>query len=467
MHIGRGVSRARTAVVLALFGCVTCATWIALVDLGRVFEPLTGVLVLAALAANVAATQWDDKFVVDGSFIPWMLAVAFLGPAPAFVVAILAELGTWALERYRLPALPVNLLASAGPSTVAGMVFAELAPADELRPAFFLLLAGVACIALFINALIVASLIPATRGGSFVPRLKPFAKFVPAMAITVGMTVAIAAMYAKAGMGGALFMLFGAFAFTYMARLVVTARDRASKHAALSWGVLSGLIRSLDLRDRRASRHAAAVAAFARDIAQATGFRERECELAHTAGLLHDIGRFGLSDRVMERGRSLTEQDWETIRRHPEIGADMLRDFGLYGPVAEIVRAHHERIDGRGYPDGLPADKIPELAKIVAVAEVYDTLTADDTYRTPVSSFEALNELRRVSGTQLDGRYVEALAALLAGRGVEYRHADRASFDEELDVERRISDAAGVASSSAGIDEAASSSAGIDEAAGQ
>jgi HD-GYP domain-containing protein (c-di-GMP phosphodiesterase class II) len=124
------------------------------------------------------------------------------------------------------------------------------------------------------------------------------------MMITVGMTVAIAAIYAKTGVGGALFILFGAFAFTYMVRLVVTARDRASQHSALSWGVLSGLIRSLDLRDRRASRHAATVAAFSRDIAQACGFKERECELAHTAGLLHDLGRFGLSDRVMERGRT-------------------------------------------------------------------------------------------------------------------------------------------------------------------
>lgn len=169
---------------------------------------------------------------------------------------------------------------------------------------------------------------------------------------------------------------------------------------------------------------------------------ERECELAHTAGLLHDIGRFGLSDRVMERGRTLTEQDWDTIRQHPAMGADMLRDLGVYGPVAEIVRAHHERLDGRGYPDGLAADEIPEIAKIVSVAEVYDTLTADDTYRTPVSSFEALTELRRVSGSQLEGRYVEALAELLAGRGIDYRHADRADFDEELDVERRITQAA-------------------------
>ena len=104
----------------------------------------------------------------------------------------------------------------------------------------------------------------------------------------------------------------------------------------------------------------------------------------------------------MERGTRLTEADWRGIRRHPDIGADLLRDIGVYGPVAEIVRCHHERVDGRGYPRGLEGDEIPEVAKIVAVAEVYDTLTAPDTYRTPMNSFEALRELRRVAGTQLD-----------------------------------------------------------------
>ena len=168
---------------------------------------------------------------------------------------------------------------------------------------------------------------------------------------------------------------------------------------------------------------------------------EEECELAHTAGLLHDIGHFALSDRVAERGRALTDEDWTAIQRHPVLGADMLKDLGMYGPVAEIVLAHHERIDGRGYPQGLSADQIPEIAKIIAVAEVYDTLTASDTYRTRMSSFEALNELNRVKGTQLEARYVDELSNLLSGEGVEYRHADAADFDTELAMERRIKEA--------------------------
>jgi putative nucleotidyltransferase with HDIG domain len=257
------------------------------------------------------------------------------------------------------------------------------------------------------------------------------------------MVVLIAAIYADIGVGASLLVAVLVAGFGYMSHLVVRARDRTKEYANLSWGVLSSLVQTLDARDRRAARHCAAVARFSRDIAHQVGLDEREQELAHTAGLLHDIGKFALSDRVMERDIVLTEDDWRDIRRHPEIGALLLKDLGVYGPVDEIVRAHHERIDGRGYPRRLRADEIPEIAKIVAVAEVYDTLTAPDTYRTPMSSFAALGELRRVSGAQLDGRYVEALAAVLAGEGTDYRHADAADWDRELDIQRRMNEAAG------------------------
>ena len=227
-----------------------------------------------------------------------------------------------------------------------------------------------------------------------------------------------------------------------MARLVTQARERSTSSTRRCRGACSaGLLRALDERDERAARHGAAVARFSRDIAIARGLSERDQELAHTAGLLHDIGRFALSDRVTERGTTLIDPDWKSIRRHPALGADLLRDLGLYGPVAEIVRAHHERWDGRGYPDGLEAEEIPEIAKIIAVAEVYDTLTAPDTYRTAMTSFEALTELRRVAGSQLDPAVVESLATVLAGRDTEYRHAGDADYDRELDILRRINDA--------------------------
>ena len=230
-------------------------------------------------------------------------------------------------------------------------------------------------------------------------------------------------------------------AFNYMSRLVVIARQRAGQYAALSWGVLSALVRSLDRRDSRTARHSAAVAAFARDIAIECGMSKRDAELAHTAGLLHDIGRFALPDRVMERQGTLTEDDWEAIRQHPELGADMLRDLGVYGPVAQIVRAHHERIDGRGYPDRLKGDEIPEIARIVAVAEVYDTLTAEDTYRDRddvVSGDHRAAPRRRPPAR----RALRRGARVAARPAVAWTTATptRADFDSELAIHSRIAD---------------------------
>jgi putative nucleotidyltransferase with HDIG domain len=409
-------------------------------------------LALCAVVANLASAAWNGPMLVSGSFVALMLALAFLGPFPAVAIALLAELAFWIADRYRPAALPMNIAGTALPTAVTAAFLAAVSPAEGAW--FYVALAGASALLLSLNFFIVACLSALLHGDALMQRVGGAKELIPALSINVVLTVAAAGIYRSVGLGAVVFVLVSIFAFTYMARLVVTARERTRQYAALSWGVLSGLLRTLDRRDARAARHAAAVAAFSRDIAEAAGMPERECELAHTAGLLHDIGRFGLSDRVMERGRTLTEQDWDRIREHPAMGADLLRDLGVYGPVAEIVRAHHERIDGRGYPDGLAADGIPELAKIVAVAEVYDTLTADDTYRTPVSSFEALTELRRVSGSQLEGRYVEVLAALLAGRGVEYRHADWADFDEELAVERRIGEAVGATAPAPAADEA-------------
>jgi putative nucleotidyltransferase with HDIG domain len=370
-----------------------------------------------------------------------MLAATFLGAVAAVVVCVIGEITTSRLHPTRARALLINILGSALPAIAVATLIREVAPHDHSSIEFYVLLAGLAFGALILSWMIVAPLHILLDGNRSDWSLRDWRELLPAILIDIGLTVAGAAIYVELGLPGIVFALVAMVAFSYQTHLVMKARHRAEQHVSLSWGVLAGLMRSLDIRDQRAARHAAAVARFARDMTESVGMSEHDQELAHTAGLLHDIGRFALSDRVTERGRTLTEEDWLAIQRHPELGADMLKDLGMYGPVAEIVLAHHERIDGRGYPSGLLGEEIPEIAKIIAVAEVYDTLTASDTYRTRMSSFEALNELRRVAGTQLDGRYVEVLAGLLTGEGVEYRHADAADFDTELDMERRIKEA--------------------------
>lgn len=444
MGFPRARTRSRSLVIgVAVGGAVACLAWAGLVAETDRLDWLYPVLVLGAIGANLFDARTEAQRVsMSGAALAAILTIALFGPAWAFLLIAIAELVSWAVERYKLESVPINLVGGGGPMLIAGTLFDALAPAER-SIGFYAALTVAAALVLTLNLLFVAGLRAPLDGVAFRTVVVGASRtLLVSIAINVPLALAATGLCLELGLAGSVFAVFTLVAFAYMANLVATARHRSRQYASLSWGVLSGLLRTLDIRDPRAARHAAAVAAFSRDIARAAGMSRRECELVHTAGLLHDIGHFALSDRVAERGRVLTDEDWAAIRRHPELGADMLRDLGIYGPVAEIVLSHHERIDGRGYPRGLRGDEIPEAAKIIAVAEVYDTLTAHDTYRTPVSSFEALTELRRVSGTQLDGRYVEILAELLAGSDVSYRHADAADFGRELDLERRINEAA-------------------------
>jgi putative nucleotidyltransferase with HDIG domain len=402
--------------------------------------PLSLILGVAAVVAGWMTVGRRGGPTVSAAFIVCLLAAAFLGPVSAAVAAILSELAAASRRKTALRAVfLINLPAGVIPGISAALIVSALQPQPTDSASFYLVMSAAGATDYVLSFAIYGGIERALSGQQL--PVRQFLATLPSAALNIALAVAGASIYLLVGLRGIVFALIAVFAFSYMAHLLDQSRQRAEQYVSLSWGVLAGLMRSLDIRDRRAARHAAAVARFARDMAQQVGMSQQQQELAHTAGLLHDIGHFALSDRVAERGRTLTDEDWEAIQRHPELGADMLKDLGIYGPVAEIVLKHHERIDGRGYPRGLPSAEIPEIAKIIAVAEVYDTLTANDTYRTRMSSFEALRELRRVSDTQLDGRYVEMLAGLLTGEGVDYRHADTADFDTELDMERRISEA--------------------------
>jgi putative nucleotidyltransferase with HDIG domain len=431
--------RATTALGIGLVGCVALAAVQAHLDRSGVVA-LSVLLGLAAVIAGVAVVPTLGKASISASFIVALLAAALVGPTLACVCAGVSELvaarrlGT---ARY---AIAFNLLGAMAPALAGANLIRAVAPHRVTAAGFYLVVAAAGVLVLTLNFAIVAYYQHVFRADRSV-NLRVFWEYAPSQAINIVLAVAGASVYVRVGIGGIAFALTALFAFSYMAYLLERSRHRAEQYVSLSWGVLAGLMRSLDIRDGRASRHAAAVARFARDMADSVGMSPQEQELAHTAGLLHDIGHFALSDRVAERGRTLTEEDWVAIQQHPALGADMLKDLGMYGPVAEIVLAHHERVDGRGYPSGLSEQQIPEIAKIISVAEVYDTLTASDTYRTRMGSFEALRELRRVAGSQLDSGYVEVLAGLLSGEGVEYRHADAADFDTELDMERRINEA--------------------------
>jgi putative nucleotidyltransferase with HDIG domain len=439
MHAARPTT---PSLVLAALGLAAVLAWFLGVADERIFDPLTLLLCGGAVVANLLSVRLGSQMFVSASFTCAIVGLAVLGPGAAFFIALVGELGAYALERLRPYALAVNVLASGGPLLLGGTLFTTLGPSPDDPAGFILALAPMAILALTTSYMVVAILTAPTVREGIRPALHPPSPFAPALLWAVPVAAGIGYLSRHIPTLGLLSLVLLLLGVTYMLQLVAAQRATSLERSLAGHELVAGMLRSLQQRDEESARHAAAVAKYASDIARAAGLDDQACCDAHAAGLVHDLGRLSIPDVALHATGDLSEREWLAIQRHPEAGAEMLRHVGVDGDVAAAVGAHHERMDGLGYPRGLRGDEIPPLARIVAVAEVYDTLTAGTTYRPPMSSFQALNELRRVSGSQLDEQYVEALSAILAHQPLSGRHATAVDLDAELAFERRIAQAA-------------------------
>lgn len=187
-------------------------------------------------------------------------------------------------------------------------------------------------------------------------------------------------------------------------------RDHVERRARLVATV--GLAHALDVRDAKTANHSETVADYAVAMACRLGLSPRRVERVRLAGLLHDVGKIGIPDSVLLKPGRLTEAEWLMMRRHPELGAQML-DSATLRDVRLWVLAHHERPDGTGYPYGLRGDDIPIEARILAVADAFEAMVSDRPYRAGRPQAEALAELRRCTGTQFDADVVAAFEETL------------------------------------------------------
>jgi putative nucleotidyltransferase with HDIG domain len=185
--------------------------------------------------------------------------------------------------------------------------------------------------------------------------------------------------------------------------------------AGSSLTTLLTLAEALDIRDARTARHSDTVGRYAEAMAGTLGLAPERVERIRLAAILHDIGKIGIPDSILYKPGPLTDEEWVEIRTHPEIGARLLSAPGL-GDLRAWILAHHERIDGAGYPHGLSGEEIPLEARIIAVADAFEAIVSDRPYRAGRSAEEALDELERCSGSQFDPEVVAALADSLTRR---------------------------------------------------
>ena len=188
------------------------------------------------------------------------------------------------------------------------------------------------------------------------------------------------------------------------------------------------LVATLDARDRYTAGHSAAVAIYARDIAARMALPEPQVQLAHLCGLVHDIGKVGLAPGLLEKPGALTLEERRDMEQHSVIGERILASVDDYAELARVVRHHHERVDGQGYPDGLFGEGIPLLSRIIAVADAYNAMTSDRPYRDAMPSQVARMRLAQAVGSQFDTSVAAAFEAILASADEPYRSGTRSDF---------------------------------------
>jgi HD-GYP domain-containing protein (c-di-GMP phosphodiesterase class II) len=204
-----------------------------------------------------------------------------------------------------------------------------------------------------------------------------------------------------------------------------TANDTLER-ANLSFAV--ALVTALEASDAYTAGHSRAVAIYCRDIARRMGMSPDECDRAFLCGLVHDIGKVGLPPSLLGKEGPLTLEERRRMQEHSAIGERILREVDAYDDVATIVRFHHERIDGEGYPDGIHGDDIPMLSRVIAVADAYNAMTSHRPYREAMPSRVARLRLAQAVENQFDTTVVAAFEAILASVDDSYRSATSEEF---------------------------------------
>lgn len=416
---------------------VAAAVATTLTRLGYPIPPLWALIVLGGIAAaaerqGVAVTERVEMSV---SFLPIVFAAVAFGPLSAFAVGGLSNATDVRRPYLRwLVYTPVRALsgvltalaasAVAGRSSgFAGYLLASLAASA----AYLLVDAG-------LNALTLA-----VRGGDvggFVREIAPL--FFLAVPLYVPLIALFVYGYHAYSLWVVVAFFIPALALQRLIHLYQEQRDATRnlgtanerlKRANLSFA--TALVATLDARDRYTAGHSAAVAIYARDIAARMGLSEEEQELAHLCGLVHDVGKIGLPAGLLEKPGALSLEERRQMEKHSVIGEQILQKVDDYGEIAKVVRHHHERVDGLGYPDGLRGDQIPLLSRIIAVADAYNAITSDRPYRDALPSRVARLRLAQAVDSQFDTSVVAAFEAILASADEDYRTGASAAFSLE------------------------------------
>jgi putative nucleotidyltransferase with HDIG domain len=403
---------------------------------------------VAAVAERQSVTI-GDRTEMSVAFLPLVFSAVVFGPLGGFVVGALST----TLDLRKSPLkwsvyTPIRGLETAG----AGFVAAKLVPQSG-NLGQFLLASLVGSLAFLVADGFFTTATAFVRGNDAVAHLRAMASL---SWLTVPLYVPVLTLFVYAYHTYSLELVLVFFVPTLAAQRLLhlyrEERDATSRLGAVndrlrraSLSFATALVATLDARDQYTAGHSAAVAIYARDIARRMGLAEEQQELVHLCGLVHDIGKIGLPAGLLEKPGPLTLEERRQMERHSEIGEKILRNVDDYSEIADVVRSHHERIDGMGYPDGIRGDEIPLPARIIGVADAYDAMTSDRPYREALPSRVARMRLAQAVGTQFDTGVVAAFEAILATADEDYRSGRGESFMRERAQLEQVEEDAAVA----------------------
>jgi putative nucleotidyltransferase with HDIG domain len=176
---------------------------------------------------------------------------------------------------------------------------------------------------------------------------------------------------------------------------------------------IEALRQVVDAKDEYTRGHSDRVSYYCVKIGQMMGLSESDVEILRIAGLFHDVGKTGITDDILFKSEKLSLKEYEEIKKHPIKGARILSVISMFKDVVPIVKCHHERIDGKGYPDGISGDEIPLMARIVSVADAFDAMLSDRRYRSRLDLQSAIHQLLEGSTTQFDTNVVQTFVSML------------------------------------------------------
>lgn len=189
--------------------------------------------------------------------------------------------------------------------------------------------------------------------------------------------------------------------------------ERRKQMERLTFQVIKALAQTIDAKDKYTNGHSTRVAEYACEIAKRAGKTEKEQEDIYFIGLLHDIGKIGVPDEIINKTSKLTDEEYNIIKMHPVIGADILKNISELPELGIGARWHHERYDGKGYPDGLVGENIPEIARIIGVADAYDAMASNRSYRRVLSQKEIRLEIEKNRGTQFSPEFADIMIQMI------------------------------------------------------